>query len=129
MKVALTLDLSHEELTRLAQLAGRSFLSSDDIERELAEVVARELRPGVDIGYLYRVTYYREDESEPHGFKLYTHTFLGQRWPHVQGRPRLTWDGKSIRTGPGAFTVDAARGFVDHERPKKAREKTGARAS
>lgn len=130
MKVALELDLSHAELTQLARIAGKSFLSSDDIERELRATIARELRPGVDVGYLYRVTYYREDEHEPHGFKLYTHTFMGQKWPHVPGRARLFWDGKSIRTTPGAFTVDAQRGFVDDVRPIKARgEKTSARAS
>ncbi len=126
MTLKLKLELSDDELTALAQSAGVSFLSGADIKEQLTDIIRRELRPGVDLGFLYRVTYYREDESEPYGFKLFTHVMQGQFWPHVLGRPRFYWDGRQLRTRGGAFTVNATRGILD-QRPDEAGEPPCAR--
>lgn len=116
MKLKFDVELSHDELTALAQSAGVSFLSGHAIVDELRSIIHRELSPGVDLGILYRVTYYREDKDQPYGFKLFTHVMQGPYWPHVRGRPRFYWDGRQLRTRGGAFTVDASRGILD-QRP------------
>ncbi len=113
MSVELTVELDQDELTALAKLAGVSFLSGDDIIAQLQGIVKRELGPGVDLGTLFRLTYYREEPQEEYGLKLYTHVFQGPYWPHVVGRPRMYWDGRQIRTRGGSFTVDGARGILD----------------
>lgn len=114
MKIKFEVELSHDELTALAKDAGVSFLTGHAIVKQLQDVIHRELRPGVDLGWMYGVTYYREDPDQPYGFKLYRHVMQGQFWPHVPGRPRIYWDGRQIRTRGGAFTVDASRGILDH---------------
>jgi len=119
MIVTIELDLTDEELDALALGAGKSFLSAPEMGQAVGDIVRRELTGGVDIGYLFRVTYYREEKSEPHGFKMYQHNFMGPGWPHVPGRPRLRWDGKGLRSHGGAFTVDAVRGIVDRKRGRR----------
>ncbi len=126
MTLTITVELDNDQLTALAARAGVSFMKGADMERELQDIIARELSPGVDLGWAYRITYYREDKDEPHGYKLFAHPFISPQWPHVEGRPRLYWDGRAIRTRGGAFYVDATRGIIDL-RPK--REKRRARAS
>ena len=118
MKITLDLDLSHAQLNALAALADRQFMTGDDMRRELADIVKRELDPGIDLGWGYRVSYYREDRDQPGGFKLYSHVFMGQLWPHVKGRPRFYWDGKSIRTRGGRFIVNSRVGIVDRPKPQ-----------
>jgi hypothetical protein len=117
MTLDVKVQLSDAELTALAQLAGASFMSAPDMERVLRDIIKRELAPGIDLGWGFGITYYREDPRGPQGFTLFNHVFQGRRWPHVWGRPRFYYDGKSIRTRGGAFTVDARRGVID-TRPK-----------
>ena len=128
MKLDVNVELDDAQLTALAKLAGASFMSAPDMVRVLKDIIRRELAPGIDLGWGYGITYYREDTRGPNGFSLYNHTFQGRRWPHVWGRPRFYWDGKSIRTRGGAFTVDARRGVIDL-RPTKAGEQHAVRTS
>ena len=128
MTVRLQVELNDTQLTALAKLAGKSFLSGSEIASELCGIVKRELDPGTDLGWAYRMTYYREDadHGDRHGFKLFTHVFMGPYWPHVVGRPRMYWDGRSLRTRGGAFTVNASRGIIPTTPPGGS---THARAS
>ena len=119
MIVTVELDLSDGELDALALTSGKAFLSAEEIGESVGDIVRRELTAGVDVGYIYRVTYYREDDGEPHGFKMYQHNFMGPLWPHVPGRPRLRWDGLQLRSHGGAFTVDGVRGIVDRKSGRK----------
>lgn len=130
--MSMTLDvkvsLDDAQLTALAKLAGASFMSAPDMERVLKDIIRRELAPGIDLGWGFGITYYREDPQGPNGFTLFNHVFQGRRWPHVWGRPRFYWDGKSIRTRGGAFTVDARRGILDL-RPKAGEQANAVRTS
>ncbi len=125
MKVTVEMDLTRSQLNALQRLAGREFMTGDDMRRELSDIVKRELDPGIDLGYGFRLSYYREAPNVPGGFELFTHIFQGNLWPHVKGRPRFYWDGKSIRTRGGAFVVNARAGIID----KRPQGKTHVRAS
>ncbi len=126
MKILVEMDLTHAELNELAALAGRQFMTGEDMKREMRDIVKRELTAGIDMGYGYRLSYYREDPSQPGGYKLYTHVFQGQLWPHVKGRPRFYYDGKNIRTRGGAFIVNNRTGIIDQRPPARG---TNVRAS
>lgn len=114
MHVTLRLELTSDDLTALAELAGVSFLSGDDIASELKGIIKRGLEPGIDLGTLYRITYYRENAEEECGYRLYTHVMQGPHWPPRpdKPRPRMYWDGRQLRSRGGAFTVDARRGIL-----------------
>lgn len=127
MKIGVKVELTSADLKALAQIAGVSFLSGDAIAEQLTAIIQRELRPGVDLGILYGLIYYREDPNEESGYSPYMHVMQGEGWPHKYGRPRVYWDGKQMRTRGGAFTVDASRGIVDL--PLTAGEQSNARAS
>lgn len=115
MKLRLNVELTSDELTALAKLAGVSFLSGDDIAEKLNDIIKRSLEPGIELGTLYRVTYYREHEEEEDGYRLYSHVMQGPYWPPRPDMPRPTmyWDGQSLRTRGGSFMVDGSRGILD----------------
>ncbi|MHC4063958.1 MAG: hypothetical protein ACYSUI_05585 [Planctomycetota bacterium] len=114
MRLVLDIELTSDQLTRLAKRQRQAILTAEEMHEALRDIIARELDQPTPVGWLYAITHYRKEKGAPHGWGVYRHTFGGPG-VHRRGRPMLVWDGHQLRSEGGSFGLDSRRFIVDRE--------------